>query len=154
MGRSAIVLTAIVLGLSACGGGGQNALNTAGNTTSAANGPSAPSTPGTPNATSTPNIACLSVESPRLVYPASGATGIPTNLNLAVTYPENPGRAFGLPVLISTTSASVTGGSWTAAANFQWISAVANLASATTYSVEVTNTVCGQHFKIGSFTTK
>jgi len=124
--KTAIVIAAIILGVSACGGGN--------------------SVSGDP-----PTAACAMTAPPRLVSPAAGAIGVATSFNMVVSY--DPGTAYARPVLTATSSAAVMGGPWTAAVNSEGASAVANLAAATTYSVTVTNAMCGNTFTIGSFTT-
>jgi hypothetical protein len=141
MAKAVIGLAVFALALSACGGGASSTLNQ-----------------------------CTSVAPPQLVYPASGATGVPSNFNLWVSYPQNPSITFGPPVLTppsTSFSGSVTGGPWstppvgatppplnTLPGNPQWVSSIASLNSATTYSISVTNTACNQKYTLGSFTTQ
>jgi hypothetical protein len=102
---------------------------------------------------STLTTACTSVAPPQLVYPAQGGSGIPASFNLSVGYSQNPGIAFGAPVLTPSSGASITGGPWIAAGS-QWTSSISGLSASTTYSVNVTNIACNQKYTLGSFTTQ
>jgi hypothetical protein len=137
----AIATLASILTLSACGGGSATS--------------------------STLTTACTSVAPPQLVYPAPGATGIFSQFDLYVSYPQIPSVAFGPPTLTSASAATITGGPWSqpspqptppGSANptmgSEWVSAIQNLSAATTYSVNVTNTACNQKYTLGSFTTQ
>lgn len=118
-------------------------------------------------ANSTLNTACSSVAPPQLVYPAPNATGASATFDLYVSYPQNPGSAFGPPLLTPNSGGSVTGTPWgapspgptppgsaTPTMGPEWVSRIQNLLNATAYSVKVTNTTCNQTFTLGSFTTQ
>jgi hypothetical protein len=103
----------------------------------------------------TASTACTSVAPPHLVYPSSGAIGVPDgNFTLSVSYSQNPGAAFGPPVLTADTAPSVTGGAWAAGSAGRWNSNIGALAAKTRYSVNVTNAACNQTYSIGYFATQ
>lgn len=103
---------------------------------------------------STASAACSSVAPPVLVSPANGATGVPDgNFSLTVSYAVNPSNAFGVPHLTASGQPAVDGSQWTASGS-DWASAIPPLAAGATYTVQVTDVVCNQTYRLGSFTTQ
>ncbi|MBV9271346.1 MAG: hypothetical protein JO165_09635 [Candidatus Eremiobacteraeota bacterium] len=115
-----------------------------------------------------PNTGCASVAPPMLLYPQNGATGIPTaHLTL---YFANVAPAFAPPVLTpSGGSGALTGTPYSSPSPAPTPPGMATpppgasvvisqfnpaVASATTYTVTVTNSICSQTFTEGTFTTQ
>lgn len=123
---------------------------------------------GTP--TSMNQLGCTSLAPPALLYPAPNSTGQPDgNLDVWVGYPGNPSPGFSGPLLSASGQATVNGPAWLPPSpgptnppgmaplpngDSQFISGITSLASATTYTVSVTNAACNQSIPIGSFTTQ
>lgn len=119
---------------------------------------------------STVKTACASLAPPALLWPPPSSGGNPDgNLDLWIGYAADPAGIFGLPSLTATGQPTVAGTPWTAPSpgptnppgllplpptDQYWTSGVPALAKSTTYTVNVTNTICSQTFDLGSFTTQ
>ena len=114
--------------------------------------------------------ACTSVAPPAMLYPPPSSAAVPDgNFEVWVGYIQNPAIIFSAPVLSAPGIASVNGTSWLApspgptnppgllelpAGDTYWTSDILALAPSTTYTVNVTNTLCSQTYSLGSFTTQ
>jgi hypothetical protein len=109
---------------------------------------------------------CLAILGLPMIYPQSGATGVPDgNFDLYFGFPGNPTQAWGPPVLTAPNAPTVSGGAIAPApgqppnsatpppGDQAFVSHIPPLAASTTYSVSLPGGACGPA-ELGNFTTQ